>query len=61
MNDTLRHIKTAMGWLRRIPVMDNAVDFMAMARQELNQAIAIEEAKEATKKAAPSKEVKTDG
>lgn len=64
MNDTLRHMKTAFAWLRRIPVTDTAVDFMAMARQELNKAIAIEEAKEAeaqrkaaAKNANPGKEV----
>lgn len=50
MNETLKHIKTAFAWLSRIPVTDDAVDFMAMARQELREAKAIEEAKDKSHK-----------
>lgn len=50
------HIETAFGYLRRIPVTDMAVDYMAVARQELRAACAALESKEEQQMAASKQE-----
>ena len=32
-----KYLKSALAWLRKIPVQDVFVDYMAMARQELRE------------------------
>lgn len=34
-NEATKHLTAAFAWLDKIPVSGQAVDFMAMARQEL--------------------------
>ena len=41
MNEALKHMDEAFKWLSKIYVNDEAVDFMAMARQELRTAFQI--------------------
>lgn len=36
--DVRKHMDNAFQWLSKIPVSDNSVDYMAMARQELREA-----------------------
>ena len=36
--DVKKHMDNAFHWLSKIPVSDNSVDYMAMARQELREA-----------------------
>lgn len=38
MNKALEHIDAAYAWLAKIPVTGDAVDYLAMARQELREA-----------------------
>ena len=38
MNSVKKHLDSAYHWLSKIPVSGAAVDYMAMARQELREA-----------------------
>lgn len=38
MNPAKKHMDNAFRWLSKIPVTDESVDYMAMARQELREA-----------------------
>lgn len=38
MNKALEHIDAAYAWMAKIPVTGDAVDYLAMARQELRAA-----------------------
>ena len=40
MNSVKKHLDNAFFWLNKIPVTGEAVDYMAMARQELRKAFA---------------------
>ena len=55
MNPVKKHLDNAFLWLSKIPVTGEAVDMMAMARQELREAFkSLPEEK-------PDSEVKNDG
>lgn len=55
MNPVKQHLDNAFNWLRKIPVADENVDYMAMARQELREAF------KALADNKPAEEVKNDG
>lgn len=46
MKEIRRHIDRAYGYLAKIPVNGDFVEPMALARQELREAYALEEARE---------------
>lgn len=55
MNNVKKHLDNAYLWLSKIPVSGEAVDAMAMARQELREAF------KALPDDKPDAEVKKDG
>jgi hypothetical protein len=55
MNKAKQHLDNAFRWLSKIPVKEESVDYMAMARQELREAF------RALPDDEPEKEVKQDG
>lgn len=55
MNSAKKHLDNAFCWLNKIPVAGEAVDYMAMARQELREAF------KALTDEKPEAEVKQDG